>query len=67
MTTMDVTQGNKMEYRGYLIKPSALNSNSLTIALAGKGGKIPRMMEGLFTSKTYAMKMVDLYLDSKGE
>lgn len=63
------SEGNKMrsnEYKGYLIRPIPGNPHSLTIAVAGKGGKIPRVMEGMFTDRTTAQRVVDLYLDSKG-
>lgn len=54
------------EYKGYLISPAKGNPHSITIATAGKGGKIPRVMEGLFTSRTVAHQVIDNYLESKG-
>jgi hypothetical protein len=55
-----------MEYKGYLITPSDQNPHSYKIATAGRGGKIPDVMGGLFTSRGWAKEVVDLYLESKG-
>lgn len=54
-----------MDYKGYLIKPSKNNPKCFTIATEGRGGKIPNVMEGMFTSRGAAMQIVDLYLESK--
>lgn len=55
-----------MEYKGYLIKPSKENSNSYSIATAGRGGKIPDVMGGVFTSVGWAKSVVDTYTEQKG-
>lgn len=54
-----------MEYRGYLIKPSGIGPKCYTIATEGRGGKIPAVMEGLFTSTGIATQIIDIYLESK--
>lgn len=52
-------------YNGYDIKPHKEIPTSYIIVTSGKGGKIPAVMEGLFTSVTYAKTVVDKYLASK--
>lgn len=54
------------EYKGYLISPAKGNPHSLVIATSGKGGKIPKVMEGLFTSRTICHQVIDNYLELKG-
>lgn len=56
-----------MEYKGYLITPSEVNPHSYKIATAGRGGKIPDVMGGLFTSIGWAKNVVDLYVEAKGK
>ena len=51
-----------MEYKGYLIKPVA---KSYSVSTAGRGGKIPDLMQGLFTSVGVAIQVIDSYLESK--
>ncbi len=55
------------EYKGYLIKPSKVSPMNLTIATAGQGGKIPVVLDSLFTSAGLAMKAIDDYLEAKGQ
>lgn len=54
-----------MEYKGYLINPAASGAKCYSIATAGRGGKIPDVMSGVFTSRGVAMQIVDTYLESK--
>lgn len=54
-----------MQYRGYLIKPLGTGPRCYTIATEGRGGKIPAVMEGLFTSTGIATQIIDTYLKSK--
>ena len=52
-------------YRGYQIKPSPLAPNSLIVVTDGKGGKIPSVLEGMYTHSNIAQRDIDLYLDNK--
>jgi hypothetical protein len=54
-----------MEYKGYLITPASTGAKCYSIATAGRGGKIPDVMQGVFTSTGVAMQTVDIYLDGK--
>jgi hypothetical protein len=54
------------KYKGYDIKPHKEFPTSYIIVTEGKGGKIPRVMEGLFTSTGIAKQQIDKYADSKG-
>lgn len=51
-----------MEYKGYLIKPVG---KSYSVSTAGRGGKIPDVMQGLFTSTGVAIQLIETYLESK--
>lgn len=53
------------EYKGYLIKPNKLMPSSYCVATAGQGGKIPAVLEGLFTSVGIAKDLIDAYTISK--
>jgi hypothetical protein len=52
-------------YNGYDIKPHKEVPTNYIIVTSGKGGKIPAIMEGLFTSVTVAKQVIDKYLASK--
>lgn len=54
-----------LEYRGYIIKPFAPVPNVYVVATAGRGGSIPKVLEGTFTSPTVAKTIIDIYEDSK--
>jgi hypothetical protein len=56
----------EQEYKGYVIRPHLNNPRTLIIIVPGRGGKIPKVLEGLFTDRATAMKAVDVYLESKG-
>lgn len=53
------------EYEGYLIKPHKEVPTCYIIVTAGRGGKIPDALSGLFTTRTVAMVEIDRYLNSK--
>lgn len=46
-------------YNGYIIKPNPLSPTLWNIAVEGRGGKIPKTMEGSFTTLQYAMDLID--------
>ena len=52
-------------YKGYIIKPYKLMPSSYCVATAGQGGKIPAVLDGLFTSVGIAQDIVDTYLAQK--
>lgn len=52
-------------YKGYIIKPYKLMPSSYCVATAGLGGKIPAVLDGLFTSVGIAKEIVDKYLEQK--
>lgn len=52
-------------YEGYEIKPHKEIPTNLIIVTAGKGGKIPACLEGLFTSRGIAREKIDNYIRSK--
>ena len=54
-----------MNYKGYLITPTKGLGSAYEIVTAGQGGKIPNIMNGLFTSRGTAMQVIDSYLESK--
>lgn len=53
------------EYKAYQIKPHKLYPNNYVVVTAGQGGKIPAVLETMFTSRQYAMEAIDLYLNTK--
>jgi len=54
-----------MNYKGYLINPSKTIPNLYSIAVEGRGGKIPNILEGLYTKRDLAKTDIDKYLESK--
>lgn len=52
-------------YKGYYIKPTPRVANMHTIVVEGRGGKIPNVLGGMFTSPTIAKQKIDAYLKSK--
>jgi NCAIR mutase (PurE)-related protein len=52
-------------HSGYQVKPHKEHPSSYIVVTDGKGGKIPDVLTGLFTSPTIAMQTIDRYLDSK--
>lgn len=54
-------------YKGYYIKPDKITPNNCVIVTEGRGGKIPNVLDGLFTSVQIGMNAVDKYLMGKPE
>lgn len=52
-------------FEGYMIKPCKESPTLHKISTEGKGGKIPNVLAGLFTSPTRAMDAITTYLDTK--
>jgi hypothetical protein len=53
------------EYKGFDIIPQKANPRSLIIVHHGKAGKIPKILEGVFTDRGTAKSLIDMYVDSK--
>lgn len=53
------------EYRGFLIKPAPNSPMNYLVVTAGQGGKIPKVLDTLFTSTGLAKYEIDSYLNSK--
>lgn len=54
-------------YRGYQIKPHKQYPAHYIIVTDGKGGKIPDILSGIFTSVNFCMAEIDAYLLSKSK
>ncbi len=54
-----------IKYKGYDIKPPINLPMSYIIVTSGKGGKIPDILNGMYTHPTLAKRDIDKYLDSK--
>lgn len=52
-------------YQGYDVKPHKEHPYCYIIVTSGKGGKIPDVLGGMFTSPAIAMTEIDKYLASK--
>lgn len=52
-------------YNGYQIKPYRDVPSVYIVVTDGKGGKIPNVLSGMFTTPTYAKEAIDLYLVTK--
>lgn len=55
-----------MEYKGYEVRPHLNNPRALIIVSPGRGGKIPKVLEGVFTDRGAAYRAIDAYLNIKG-
>lgn len=52
-------------HKGYQVKPHKTVPTAYIVVTDGKGGKIPDMLAGMYTSPVFAKKDIDKYLDSK--
>lgn len=52
-------------YRGYIVAPVPHSPTLLKVATEGQGGKIPNVLNGMFTSYTAVVEIVDRYLATK--
>lgn len=52
-------------YEGYQIKPQREVPTCFIIVTDGKGGKIPDVLSGLYTTKQMAKNAIDEYLKTK--
>lgn len=56
-----------LEYKGYQIKPHKEHPMNYIAVTSGKGGKIPDILGGMFTSPALIKRMIDDYLEGKPE
>lgn len=54
-----------IKHNGYLISNTKNSPSLFSIAVEGKGGKIPNALLGIFTSAGIAQLHIDRYLESK--
>lgn len=54
-----------INYRGYIISPDPASPSLYSVATEGRGGKIPKILEGRFTSVSWVRGLIDNYLDSQ--
>lgn len=54
-----------IEYEGYQVKPHKEVPTCYVVVTAGKGGKIPDALSGLFTTTAIAKAEIDRYLATK--
>lgn len=52
-------------YKGYFIRPHKDNPTNYIVVKAGQAGRIPKVLEGSFTSRGWAKNVIDQYLESK--
>lgn len=53
------------QYKGYYVRPHKDNPTNYIIVTVGRGGKIPKVLDGSFTSRGWARNVIDQYLESK--
>lgn len=54
-----------MNYKGYIIKPLKNMPTIYQVVTEGQGGKVPAVLESLFTTRKIAMETIDAYLETK--
>lgn len=54
-----------MNYKGFLINPVKESPGVYGIATEGRGGKIPLILSGHYTTRSLAMKDIDTYMEIK--
>lgn len=49
------------EYKGYLITTNPSFPTLVRVSVAGRGGKIPKVLDGNFTSHSVVKSLIDAY------
>lgn len=52
------------EHKGFYISPNPFSPSLLKVATVGQGGKIPKVLEGSFTSYGVVTELIDKYVES---
>lgn len=55
----------RTEYKGYYIAPDKTAPSIYSVATTGRGGKVPDVLSGLFTTRVLAMKEIDRYISTR--
>lgn len=53
------------EHKGYQVKPHKEHPTCYIVVTAGKGGKIPDCLIGMFTTRVLAKNEIDKYVETK--
>lgn len=53
------------QYRGYYIRPHKDNPTNYIVVTAGKAGRVPKVLDGSFTSRGWAKGVIDYYLEQR--
>lgn len=56
-----------IEFEGYQIKPHKEVPTNYVVVTAGRGGKIPDVLDGVFTTPTIAKNAITNYITSKAK
>lgn len=56
-----------MTYNGFIISPHKLSPSLYVVATEGRGGKVPNILSGSFTTLKTAQSVIDSYVESQGE
>ena len=56
-----------MNYRGYIISSDPISPTLYSVATEGRGGRIPSVLEGRFTSAQWVKNQIDAYLANQEE
>lgn len=55
-----------IQYKGYEVRPHINSPKHLIIVTPGKAGKIPNLLQGMFTDYRTAKEAIDIYTENKG-
>lgn len=54
-------------YREYIISPNKTSPSLYVVATEGRGGKVPNVLAGSFTTERWAKEAIDRYVDTQVE
>ena len=55
----------RYEHKGFYVQPHKEHPTCYVVVTTGKGGRIPDILSGMFTTRTLAKYEIDSYLNSK--
>lgn len=55
----------RYEYKGYYVQPHKEHPTCYIVVTIGKGGKIPDVLSGMYTTRSLAKFDIDNYLDTR--
>lgn len=56
-----------INYKGYIISTDPISPTLYSVATEGRGGKIPNILSGRFTSVSWVKTLIDKYLADQEE